>query len=69
MDARWDAMARAKLEELAIQFHRSRAAVRRRVIRWGLSREPSSRVNKDHTPGGARHRFFAVESELHQQVR
>jgi hypothetical protein len=38
MDARLDLMLREKLEDLAVAFHRSRAAVLRSVRRWGLSR-------------------------------
>jgi predicted transcriptional regulator len=69
MDARLDTLTRAKLEELANQFHRSRAAVLRQVMRWGLSREPSGRVNRDEARDLGRHLFFLVESKLHQQVR
>jgi hypothetical protein len=47
MDARLDTMTRAKLEELAAQFRRSRAAVLRQVMHWALSRKPSGRVDKN----------------------
>jgi predicted transcriptional regulator len=69
MDARLDTMTRAKLEGLATQFHRSRAAVLRQVMHWGLSREPSGQVNREATQGPVRRLFFIVESELYQQVR
>jgi hypothetical protein len=69
MDARLDRRTRATREELATEFHRSRAAMLRQVMRWGLSREPSGHVNRDDTQGPVRYLFFIVESELHQQVR
>jgi hypothetical protein len=69
MDARLDTMTRAKLEDLATQFHRSHAAVLRQVMCWGLSCMPSGQVSRDHIQGPVRHLFFVVESELHQRVR
>jgi hypothetical protein len=69
MDARLDALTRAKREGLATQSHRSRAAALRQVMRWGLSREPLGHVNRDDTQGPVQHLFFVTESALHQEVR
>jgi predicted transcriptional regulator len=69
MDARLDTMTRARLDDLATQFHRSRAAVLRQVMHWGLSRESLGLVDKDDSQGPIPHFFFVVESELHQQVK
>src|SRR6266850_5506841 len=38
MDVRLDTLASAKVVELAAAFHRSRAAVLRGIMRWGLNR-------------------------------
>jgi len=69
MDARLDTMTRAKLEDLANQFHRSRAAVLRQVMHWGLSCESSGQIDRDDIQGPVQHLFFIVNSQLHQQVR
>jgi hypothetical protein len=68
MDARLDAMTRAKLDELATAFHRSRGAVLREVMHWGLGCEPLDQVNRDDTQEPFEHLFFLVEPVLHQQV-
>lgn len=60
MDARLDIVTRAKLEELAAQFHRSRAAVLRQVICWGLNRKPSGHLGRDDTQGPVQRLFFLV---------
>jgi hypothetical protein len=36
MDARLDAMTRAKVDDLAARFHQTRAAVLRHIMHWGL---------------------------------
>jgi predicted DNA-binding protein len=68
MDARLDAMMRAKLEDLAAAFHRSRAAVLREVMQWGLGRGPVRKPQRDDTHGPFRSLFFEVKADLHQQV-
>jgi predicted transcriptional regulator len=68
MDARLDSMTRAKLEELATRFRRSRAAVLREVMQWGLRRGPVARSERDDPHGPFQSLFFEVEAELHQQV-
>jgi predicted DNA-binding protein len=68
MDARLDTMTRAKLEELATTFHRSRAAVLREVMRWGLGRGPVGKPERDDPQGPFHPLFFEVKAALHQQV-
>jgi hypothetical protein len=69
MDSRLDTMTHAKLEDLAIQFHRSRAAVLRQVMYCGLSRESSGLVDRNDVQSPVKHFFFLVDSELHQEAR
>jgi hypothetical protein len=69
MDAHLETITHAKLDDLANQFRWSRAAVFQQVMHWGLIHEPSGYVNRDNTRGPARHLYFVVEFELHQQVR
>jgi hypothetical protein len=68
MDARLDAVTRAKLEELATTFHRSRAAVLREVMRWGLSPGPVGKSGRDDAHGPFHSLFFEGTDALHQQV-
>jgi predicted transcriptional regulator len=68
MDARLDPATRAKLESLSASFHRSRAAVLREVMQWGLSRGPLGQIDRNDTQGPVQHLFFFVEPELHQRV-
>jgi predicted transcriptional regulator len=68
MDAALDQKTRAKLEDLATAFHRSRAAVLRQVMRWGLGREPAGPID-DTDPSPVQHLFSLVDAALHQQVR
>jgi hypothetical protein len=69
MDAGLDAMTRAKLENLATAFHQSRAAVLRHVMRWGLGRRWTGKVDQYDLQGPVRHGFVYVESELYQHVQ
>ena len=57
---------RAKLEDLATASHRSRAAVLRQVMQWGLGQAGPivPRVPRRLTSF-----FFMVDAALHQQVR
>jgi predicted DNA-binding protein len=66
LDATLNTRTRAKLEDLATQFSRSRAAVLRQVMRWGLGQAGpiATRVPKHITSF-----FFMVDAALHQQVR
>jgi hypothetical protein len=68
MDAALDKKTRAKLEDLTTVLHRSRAAVLRQVMRWGLGREPAGPID-DTNPSPVQHLFFMVDAALHQQVR
>jgi hypothetical protein len=67
IDARLDLMLRGKLEDLAVAFHRARAAVLGAVMRWGLSRGYAAHVD-DAPPSSVRHLFIMVDPNLHQQV-
>jgi hypothetical protein len=69
MDARLDTTTRAIREDLATQLHRSRAAVLRQVMLWGLSREQTGPVDHDNAQGPVHHLFVMVDAELHQRVR
>ena len=68
MDAGLDAQTRAKLEDLATQFGRSRAAVLRHVMDWGLRRKHPGPID-DTTSNPVQHLFFIVGPELHRQVK
>jgi hypothetical protein len=69
MDTGLDAMTRAKLEDLATAFHQSRAAVLRHVMRWGLGRRWTGKVDQHDLQGPVRHGFVYVEFELYQHVQ
>jgi hypothetical protein len=69
MDARLDPMRRATLEDLVTHFHRSRAAVLREVMRWGLDREETGPFDQREAQGPIQHLFLSVDVEIHQQVR
>jgi predicted DNA-binding protein len=66
MDASPDAKTRAKLESLTTGFQRSRAAVLRQVLQWGLGQAGpiASKVPRRLTSF-----FFIADAELHQQVK
>jgi predicted transcriptional regulator len=68
MDARLDATTRAKVDELAKQFHRPRAAVLCHILRWGLSRGLAEMLNGGASKGPVRHLYLYVEIELHEPV-
>jgi hypothetical protein len=66
MNAGLDTPTRAKLERLATGFQRSRAAVLRQVMQWGLG-QPRPVVPQ--VPRRTTSCFFMVEAALHQQVK
>lgn len=67
-DAALGKKTQAKIEDLAAAFHRSRAAVLRQVMRWGLGREPAGLID-DTDPSPVQYLFFMVNAALHQQIR
>ena len=69
MDARLDAATRATLEDLIAHVHRSRTAVLRQVMQWGLSRPQMGTVDAGDAPGPVTHLFVTVAPELHEQMR
>jgi hypothetical protein len=68
MDARLDAVTRAKVDDLAQRFHQPRAAVVCHIMPWSLSRGPTEKFDGGASEGPARHLYLYVESELHRQV-
>jgi hypothetical protein len=66
MDAGLDTTTRAKLETLATAFQRSRAAVLRQVMQWGLDRVGPIDTT---VPKRIASCFFMVDAALHQQVK
>jgi hypothetical protein len=69
IDAGLDTQTRAKLERLVIAFHRSRAAVLRQVMHWGLERRTAGPIDEGEAQGPSCGPFLTVESELHRQLR
>jgi hypothetical protein len=68
MDAALDSMTRTKLEDLAAQFHRSRAAVMRQVMHWGMTRQAMGEMEHGEVQSPINHFFFVVDAHLHQDV-
>jgi hypothetical protein len=68
MDARLDAMTRAKVEDLAARFHRTRAAVLCHIMRWGLHHGQTIPLEQDASPGAVSHLCLNVDAVLYEQV-
>jgi hypothetical protein len=68
MDARLDSMTRAKVDDLATTFHRSRGAVLREVMQWGMPRQGMCEIVHGDMQGPTTHLFFVVDATLHQDV-
>jgi hypothetical protein len=68
MDARLDAMTRAKVDDLARHFHQPRAAVLCHIMEWGLSREQTGPLDQGEPDGPVRHLYLYVASDLHVRV-
>jgi predicted transcriptional regulator len=69
MDARLDAMTRAKVDALATRFHRPRAAVLIQIMQWGLSRGQIGSLEQGDAQGPVRHLSLYVVSELYARVQ
>jgi hypothetical protein len=69
MDARLDATTRAKVDDLAKQFHQPRAAVVCHIMQWGLSLGPAEIVDGGMSEGPVRHLFVYVNTKLHRRVK
>lgn len=65
LDAQRDPVTHAALEDLAGAFRRSRAAVLREVIRWGLSRGKTGTLHQGDATGPIRRVFITIGPELH----
>jgi hypothetical protein len=68
IDARLDPMTQAKLGDLASSFLRSRAAVLRQLLQWGLRRGPAGKPDQRDAQGPITSFFFSGESEPYEQV-
>ena len=68
MDARLDAVTRAKVDELAHRFHQPRAAVVCHIMEWGLSRKQAETRDGGESDGPVRHLSPYVDTELHEQI-
>jgi predicted transcriptional regulator len=66
--ARLDAETHAKLEELAAAFHRTRSAILRHAMPWGLTQTRGWTIDRA-VPGTVRTVGMLLESELLQQVQ
>jgi len=69
VDARLDAMTRAKVDDLATRFHQPRAAVLSHIMQWGLSREQRRALNQSESQGPVRHLSCYVPVALHARVQ
>jgi predicted transcriptional regulator len=69
MDARLDADTRQKVDDLAIHFGRTRAAVLRHIIRWGLDRGAIVIGDQGHVQGPVRHLYVYVDTDLYDAVQ
>jgi hypothetical protein len=68
MDARLDAMTRAKVDDLARHFRQPRAAVLCHIMNWGLRREQTGPFDQGESHGPVRHLYLYVASALHARV-
>jgi predicted transcriptional regulator len=68
MDARLDATTRAKVDELAKQFHQPRAAVLCHIMRWGLTRGQAEMLDGGASEGPVRHLSLYVDTALYDRV-
>ena len=65
LDARLDAVTRAKADDLAQRFHQPRAAVVCHIMRWGLSRGQAETLDGGEAEGPVRHLYLYVDTALH----
>ena len=68
MDARLDAMRRAKVDDLAKHFHQPRAAVVSHIMHWGLSHTQTETRDGGVSEGPVRHLSLVVDTALPAQV-
>jgi hypothetical protein len=68
IDARLDAMTRAKVDDLATHFHQPRAAVLSYIMHWGLSHGKTEPVDQGTSHGPVRHLHVYVDAAIHEQV-
>jgi predicted DNA-binding protein len=68
MNARLDPTTRQKVDDLATQFHRPRAAVLCYIMHWGLSHGQTGPLDQSKSPGPVRHLYLYVASDLHEHI-
>ena len=68
MDARLDATTRAKVEDLAVCFDQTRAAVLRHIMHWGVHHGQALPREQDASAGPVRHFYLNVDAALQEQV-
>lgn len=68
IDARLDAMTRAKVDDLATHFHQPRAAVLSHIMHWGLNHGQPVPLDHDASPGPVRHLYLKVDAALQKKV-
>jgi predicted transcriptional regulator len=68
MDARLDAVTRAKVDALAARFRRPRAAVLCAIMPWGLLRGPTAARDGGAAEGPVCHLALCVDAALHARV-
>jgi hypothetical protein len=68
MDACLDSVTRHKVEELARQFRRPRAAVLYHIMEWGLSRAQTPPPDQGASHGPVCHLYLDVAADLHARV-
>jgi predicted transcriptional regulator len=68
MDARLDAVTRAKVDDFAKRFHQPRAAVLSQIMHWRLIRGPTETLDGGGSEGPVRHLYLYVETELHARI-
>jgi predicted DNA-binding protein len=69
MDARLDAMTRAKVDDLAKHYGQPRAAVLSYIMQWGLSRRQTGTLGQGDAQGPVRHLSLDVPFALHARVQ
>ena len=67
-DARLDSATRQKMDDLAIRFHQSRAAVLCHIMQWSLSRKETPPLHQAESYGPVCHLHLYIPSELHEHV-
>jgi hypothetical protein len=68
MDARLDAVTRAKVDDLATHFRKPRATVLCYIMHWGLSHAETETRDSVESEGPVCHLYLFVDTALHERV-